>query len=123
MNNAKNEAERSEDVAKKNKAEKMDDLVRGALIEQLKARKADTPFFLETVNEVIYMRQQLRELKKLVAAGGIVKVGEDRRGNLRVSINDALREIRDTEKTILTMLKEMKITTDNIISDDADAEL
>lgn len=110
-------------MAKKNKAERMDDLVRNALIEQLKARKADTPFFLETVNEVIYMRQQLRELKKLVASGGIVKVGEDRRGNLRVSINDVLREIRDTEKTILTMLKEMKITTDNIISDDADAEL
>ena len=110
-------------MARKNKAEKRDDEFRAALIAQLVARKADTPFFLEMVNEILYLRVQLRELKSLVEAGGIVTTSQGRNGNTRVSINEALREIRDTDKTIMMMLKEMKITTDNIIPEDEDDEL
>ena len=71
----------------------------------------------------MFLRVQLRALKELVRKDGIVVTGKDRSGNLRVSINDALREIRDTDKTIMMMLKEMKITTDNIIPEDEDDEL
>ena len=110
-------------MARKTKAEKRDVEFRDALISQLKARKADTPFFLEMVNELLYLRVQLRELKALVSSGGIVVSSQGRNGNVRLSINEALREIRDTDKTMMMMLKEMKITTDNIIPEDEDDEL
>lgn len=110
-------------MARKTKAEKRDVEFREALITQLKARKADTPFFLEMVDEILYLRVQLRELKSLVVSRGIVTTAQSRSGNIRVSINEVLREIRDTDKTIMMMLKEMKITTDNIIPEDEDDEL
>jgi hypothetical protein len=96
---------------------------RAGLVEQLRARKADTPYFLDLVDECIYQREQLRKLKELVAHDGIVTVGVDRGGNVRANINLLLREIRETEKSILLILKELKITTDNIISDEEDDEL
>ena len=97
--------------------------LREELISQLKARKADTRFFIEQVNEILYLREQLRQLKKLVANDGIVVVSTDRSGNVRANINLCLREIRETEKSILLILKELKITTDNIIPEDEDDEL
>ena len=96
--------------------------LREGLISQLRARNAETPYFLDLVDEVIYQREQLRRLKDLVAHDGIVDVQVGRGGGLRVSISSMLREIRETEKSILLILKELKITTDNVISDD-DEEL
>ena len=94
-----------------------DQAFREGLIAQLTARKADTPFFIETVNEIMYLRGQLRELKALIAKDGLLTVRGGRNGQDRFAVNEVLREIRDTEKTILMMLKELKITTDNIISE------
>ena len=96
--------------------------LREGLIGQLRARNAETPYFLDLVDEVIYQREQLRRLKDLVAHDGIVDVQVGRGGGLRVSMSSMLREIRETEKSILLILKELKITTDNVISDD-DEEL
>ena len=96
---------------------------REGLIAQLAARKADTPFFVELVDEIMYQRERLRELKKIIHDDGIVVSEKTRGGALRVSMNLCLREIRETEKAILTILKELKVTTDNVISDDADDEL
>ena len=105
-----------------------DQAFRDGLIAQLTARKADTPFFIETVNEIMYLRGQLRELKALISENGILTVragrnGAGRNGAERFAVNEVLREIRDTEKTIMMMLKELKITTDNIIPEDEDDEL
>lgn len=99
---------------------KAEQAFRNGLIEQLKARKADTPYFLELVNEIMYQREQLRKLKELVANDGIVSVGVGRAGNVRVGMNLTLREIRETEKSIMLILKELNITTDNVISEDDD---
>ena len=100
-----------------------DQAFREGLIAQLTARKADTPFFIETVNEIMYLRGQLRELKALISENGILTVRAGRNGAERYAVNEVLREIRDTEKTIMMMLKELKITTDNIIPEDEDDEL
>lgn len=99
---------------------KAEQAFRTGLIEQLKARKADTPYFLELVNEIMYQREQLRKLKELVANDGIVSVSLGRSGNVRVGMNLTLREIRETEKSIMLILKELNITTDNVISEDDD---
>ena len=96
---------------------------REGLIAQLTARKADTPFFVELVDEVIYQRARLRDLKKIVADDGIVVSEKTRGGALRVSMNLCLREIRETEKAILTILKELKVTTDNVTDVDGEDEL
>lgn len=110
---------RKEEVERRN-AEKA---FREGLISQLAARKADTQFFIELVDEVIYQRARLRELKQLVENDGLVISEKSRSGTLRVGINLCLREIRETEKAILTILKELKVTTDNVISEDEDDEL
>ena len=102
---------------------KSEETYREALLEQLRSRNADTPYFQELVSELLYQREQLRKLKQLVDAGGIVTVREDRSGDRRVNVSVLLREIRETEKSILLILKELKITTDTIISDDEDDEL
>ena len=99
---------------------KAEQAFRTGLIEQLKARKADTPYFLELVSEIMYQREQLRKLKELVANDGIVSVEFGKGGNVRVGINLTLREIRETEKSIMLILKELNITTDNVISEDDD---
>lgn len=99
---------------------KAEQAFRTGLIEQLKARKADTPYFLELVSEIMYQREQLRKLKELVANDGIVSVAVGRAGNVRVGMNLTLREIRETEKSIMLILKELNITTDNVISEDDD---
>lgn len=100
-----------------------DKALRESLYRQLESRKADTPYFRELVDEVMYQRDQLRKLKKIIENDGIIITEQDRIGNQRVSITYTLREIRETEKAILSILKELKITTDNIISDDEDDEL
>jgi hypothetical protein len=110
---------RKEDVERR----KAEQEFRDGLIAQLVARKADTPFFVEQVNEILYLREQLRQLKHLVANNGIVVSELTRSGNARVSINSCLREIRETEKSILLILKELKITTDNIIPEDQEDDL
>lgn len=99
---------------------KAEQAFRAGLIEQLKARKADTPYFLELVSEIMYQREQLRKLKELVANDGIVSVSLGRTGNVRVGMNLTLREIRETEKSIMLILKELNITTDNVISEEDD---
>lgn len=99
---------------------KAEQAFRTGLIEQLKARKADTPYFLELVSEIMYQREQLRKLKELVANDGIVSFAVGRTGNVRVGMNLTLREIRETEKSIMLILKELNITTDNVISEDDD---
>ncbi len=99
---------------------KAEQAFRTGLIEQLKARKADTPYFLELVSEIMYQREQLRKLKELVANDGIVSFAIGRTGNVRVGMNLTLREIRETEKSIMLILKELNITTDNVISEDDD---
>lgn len=99
---------------------KAEQAFRTGLIEQLKARKADTPYFLELVSEIMYQREQLQKLKELVANDGIVSVSLGRTGNVRVGMNLTLREIRETEKSIMLILKELNITTDNVISEDDD---
>ena len=107
------------EVVERRKAEQE---FRAGLISQLVARKANTPFFVEQVDEVIYLRSQLRELKAIVANDGIVTSELSRSGTVRVSINACLREIRETERSILLILKELKITTDNVISEDGEED-
>ena len=110
----------TKEVAERRKAEQA---FRAGLIEQLKARKAETPYFLDLVEECVYQREQLRKLKELVANDGIVVSSVDRSGKLRANVNQLLREIRETEKAILLILKELHITTDNVIFEDEDDEL
>lgn len=95
---------------------------RDGLIAQLSARNAATPYFVELVDELIFQRGILRELKALIAAGGIVEVSKDGKGALKVSMSSMLRELRDTEKNILLIFKELRITTDSVIPDDEEAQ-
>lgn len=66
----------------------------------------------------MYQREQLRKLKEIVANDGVITVGVGRSGRVQANVNAALREIRETEKAILMILKELGITTNNIISED-----
>ena len=110
---------RKEDVERR----KAEQEFRDGLIAQLVARKADTPFFIELVDEIIYLRRQLIEFRRLVDIDGILVFEKDRGGHLKVGVNTCLREIRETEKAILLILKELKITTDNIIPEDEEDDL
>ena len=111
----------TKEVAERKKAEQA---FRAGLLAQLKAKKADTPYFNELVGEIMYQREQLRKLKEIVANDGVITIGVGRSGRVQANVNAALREIRETEKAILMILKELGITTNNIISeDDVDDEL
>ena len=110
-------------MGRKTKSEIKDEAVRAALTEQLKARKADTPFFIDQVDEIIFCRVQLRALKKIIADNGIIRVTQNKNGTSKASITPVLKEIRETEKHIMRILKALRITTDNIIPDSDDDEL
>ena len=96
---------------------------RDGLIAQLSARNAVTPYFIELVDELIYQRRILWKLKELIAADGIVEFGKDGKGSAKVSVSSLLREVRDTERSILLILKDLKITTDSVIIEDEEDEL
>lgn len=96
---------------------------RAGLIAQLSARSAETPYFIELVDELIYQRRILRELKELIATGGIVEISKDRNGTAKIALSVLLREVRETEKAMLLILKDLKITTESVIPEDEEDEL
>lgn len=97
---------------------------RDSLISQLKAKKADLPCFIEMVDEYMYIRGLIAELKKEIKNIGVIKKNVyNNRGDTTFKVNEAMKEICNLEKQALFILKELKITTDNVISQSEDDEL
>lgn len=100
------------------------DIIKNSLVTQLKLRKADTPFFLAMVDEYIYFYEKLTELKKIVKDEGIfIKTPYNNSGAVKQTVNPAMSEIENVNKQMLNILRDLKLTTDNIISEDEEDEL
>lgn len=97
---------------------------RDSLIFQLKAKNALLPCFIEMVDEYMYIRGLIADLKKEIKKEGVIRKNVyNSRGDTTFKINEATKEIRELEKHALHILKELKITTDNVISESEDDEL
>lgn len=95
-----------------------------SLVSQLKNRNAIVPFWIEMVDEFIYLWKQLKILKKGIKAAGLFEEEiYNNSGAKRLKPNPMLKEIRETEKQMLLILEKMKLSTENIVSDDSDDEL
>lgn len=99
-------------------------IIRESLINQLKARKADTPFFVELVDEYMYLRNQLSKLKKAVKEVGLYEEEIfNNSGAKRLKANPMLKEVRETEKQMISILEKLKLSIDNVIAEDEEDEL
>ena len=95
--------------------------IKEALIGQLKAKKADTPYFVEMVENYMGLRGQLRAMKAAVKTAGLYETEVyHNAGDTRLKANPMLKEIRETQKQMLAILKELKLSVDTVISEEED---
>lgn len=113
----KSSTEEGETVAKEK-------LVKESLILQLKARNADTPFFLELVDEYMMFFKLQKKLRSEINKNGLLQEQVyNSSGAICVKINSAVKALQDVDKHMLNILDKLKITTTNIISESEDDEL
>lgn len=116
-NSAKSSTGKGETVAKEK-------LVKESLILQLKMRNADTPFFLELVDEYMMFLKLQKKLRAEINKNGLIQEQVyNSSGSVCVKINSAVKALQDVDKHMLNILDKLKITTTNIISESEDDEL
>lgn len=98
--------------------------VKESLILQLKARNADTPFFLELVDEYMMFFKLQKKLRAEINKNGLLQEQVyNSSGDVCIKINSAVKALQDVDKHMLNILDKLKITTANIISESEDDEL
>lgn len=92
--------------------------IRAALVKQLELRKADTPFFIAQVDEYMYLGERVRQMKVEIRKSGLCSQKEyNNSGKTAIIVSPLLKEIRETNKQMLSILEKLKLTTDNVIAE------
>lgn len=117
-------------MAKKKRETKRKE-IRKSLVEQLKNKGADEAMFLDQIEDYMMFWDQKESLKSAaeIVSGMIERLNQDDDWddpeelakvilNANKQMMDGYRQIRDTNRQMLSILKAMDITTDKIIKKD-----
>lgn len=97
--------------------------VEQSLIEQLKANGADIVAFRALISDYIAMYKICVSLKKDIKERGAIVRCTGSTGQEITKPNPAIKELRDTNKSMLAILRQLGLSIDTVQAADADDEL
>lgn len=97
--------------------------IRESLIKQLESKNANVEHFLDLVDEYIWFFEQEKEMQKDIKLKGRSYKTKSASGYAIEKENPAVKNALMYSKQKLAILKELGLTTDNVITDKYDDEL
>lgn len=88
--------------------------VKESLLEQLRAKGADIDAFQALIADYMELYRVCVQLKKDIRKRGAVVESLGSRGQQITKCNPSIRELRDTNRAMLAILKQLDLTTDDI---------
>lgn len=91
--------------------------IKEELLNQLKAREADTPFFVGLVNDYVFLFEKAQEIQKdIKKRGSVYEEVYNNYGAATVKIHPGIKELTIINRQMLAILKQLNLTTENIIT-------
>lgn len=97
--------------------------IKKSLIEQLKTKNADIDAFVELVNDYEALNKVCNALKKDIKERGTIVTEVNCTGREVRKANPSIKELRDTNKAMLAILKQLNLDTDTVRVKSDDDEL
>ncbi|MCM1334281.1 MAG: P27 family phage terminase small subunit [Bacteroides sp.] len=93
--------------------------VREELINQLKAKGAETPFFVGLVEDYVFLYEKSREIQKDIRQrGAVYEEVYNSYGSATVKIHPGIKELTTINRQMLAILKQLNLTTENIVTEE-----
>lgn len=96
--------------------------IRNALVKQLEAKKAKTPYFLALVDDYIFLHNRVQKMKTSIRKEGAEYEAVSAAGKTYMKENPAVKNIILYNRQMLAILKEMGLSTDWVSDGDGDGE-
>ncbi|WP_125006522.1 P27 family phage terminase small subunit [Clostridium tagluense] len=97
--------------------------IKESLINQLKNKKANTNYFLGLIDDYVWYFNQEKEMQQDIKARGRHYRAKSASGYLIDKENESLKNAVTFNKQKLAILKQLGLTIENVIPDDADDEM
>jgi len=97
--------------------------IKESLIKQLENKRANVDYFLGLVDDYIWYYNQEMEMQEDVKTRGRRYKAKSASGFMINKENESLKNAVTFNKQKLAILKQLELTTDNVITDDADDEM
>ena len=101
--------------------------VREDLIQQLSAKKANTKYFEDMVNDYMRLWDTKQKLAADIRKRGVVYTDKSSVGVEMLKNNPSVKELVNVNRQMLSILGTLSLTTENVLreqpGDDADADL
>lgn len=97
--------------------------VEKSLVEQLKAAGADIEVFRGLISDYLAMFRVCEQLKKDIQKRGAIVEVPKTQDIVIMQPNSSIKELRDTSKSMLAILKQLGLNIDTVKAADADDEL
>lgn len=97
--------------------------VEASLIEQLQVRGADIEVFKSLISDYMSLWNISESLKKDIVERGAIVSDYNSTGALVTKPNSSIKELRDTNKSMLMILKQLNLNVDNVKGEQEDDEL
>lgn len=99
--------------------------IRDSLIEQLRLKHADTPYFLDKVEQYMNMWDTVDQMEQHIKQNGLTYASHSAAGKEYTKTNEFVKLIPTYVKQMQSILDSMQLRTDNVastedIDDDAD---
>lgn len=99
---------------------KKSDKLRKSLISQLKFRNADIDVFTALIDDYIALFSISERLKTDISERGEIIREKNSAGCEVCKCNPSLKELRDTNKSMLAILKQLNLSLDTVLTDEND---
>ena len=97
--------------------------IKESLIKQLENKRANVDYFLGLVDDYVWYYNQEMEMQEDVKTRGRRYKAKSASGFMINKENESLKNAVTFNKQKLAILKQLELTTDNVITDDADDEM
>lgn len=94
--------------------------VENSLLEQLRAAGADIDVFKAQVTDYVALYKICTDLKKDIRKRGTIITATGSTGQEITKCNPSIKELRDTNKSMLAILKQLGLSVDSVVTADDD---
>ena len=97
--------------------------IKKTLIDQLSAKNADIDVFKDLIDDYMQFWEITKSLQSEIKERGTIIEEYNTVGALVRKCNPAIKELRDTNKQMLALLKQLNLNSDNVVTEVEDNEL
>ncbi|WP_291634561.1 hypothetical protein [Clostridium sp.] len=97
--------------------------IKESLIKQLENKKANTDYFLALIDDYIFYSNEEQGMQEDVKIRGRSYKAKSASGFIIIKENESLKNALIFNKQKLAILKQLGLTIDNVVGDDADDEM